>query len=93
MGYVKVARYREFTLLKGLSVFIWSKTAERERGELKVITPGKIVPYKCCLSSWNISAKKDFYTDILLTNVVTHFQLLSVTCIEYGQNVNKHDIS
>ena len=28
-----------------------------------------------------------------LTNIVTHFQPLSVTFIEYGQNVNKHYIS
>ncbi len=27
--------------------------------------------------------KKDFDTDVLLNNVVTHFQLLSVTFIEY----------
>ncbi len=28
-----------------------------------------------------------------LTNVVTHFQLLSVTIIDFGLNANKHDIS
>ncbi len=28
--------------------------------ETKVITPGKIVPYKCCLPSSNISVKEDF---------------------------------
>ncbi len=27
-----------------------------------------------------------------LTNIVTHFQVLFVTFIEYGQNINKHDI-
>ncbi len=28
-----------------------------------------------------------------LNNIFTHFQVLSVTFIEYGQNVNIHDIS
>ncbi len=65
----------------------------REKGELgavetKVITPEKVVPYKCCLPSSNISLKTSF-----LTNLVTHFQLLSARFIECGQNVNKHDIS
>ncbi len=41
----------------------------RERGELgavsiKIITPGKIVPYKSCLPGSNISVK-DFDTDVL----------------------------
>ncbi len=36
---------------------------------------------------------EDFDTNVLLTNVVTHFLVLSITFIEYGQNVNKHDIS
>ncbi len=56
-----------------MSSFIWSKIAEREREEreepgateIKVITPGKIVPYKCCLPSLNISVMKDFHTDAL----------------------------
>ncbi len=58
-------------LLKRTSAFIWSKIAEREREgereggeprvmETKVITPGKIVPHKCCLPSSNFSMKKDF---------------------------------
>ncbi len=34
--------------------------------ETKVIMPEKIVPYKCCLPSWNISVKRDFDTDVLL---------------------------
>ncbi len=43
--------------------------SERERGEpgageTKVITPGKIVPFKCCLPGPNISMKKDFDTDV-----------------------------
>ncbi len=51
-------------------MFIWLKIAKRERGEqgavkIKVITPGKIVPYKCCLPSSNISVKKDFDIDVL----------------------------
>ncbi len=46
------------------------KKSLRVRGELeatetKVITPGKIVPYKCCLPSSSISVKKDFDTDFL----------------------------
>ncbi len=40
--------------------------------KIKVITPGKIVPYKCCLPSWNISMKKGFNTDVLF-DVITHF--------------------
>ncbi len=32
---------------------------------MKVIMPGAIVPNKCCLSSLNISLKKDFDTDAL----------------------------
>ncbi len=45
--------------------------------ETKVITPGKIVPNKCCLSSSNISMKKDFDTDTV--KLTSYFQLLSVT--------------
>ncbi len=60
---------------------------------MKVITPRKIVPFKCCLPSSNISVKKDFTEMFFLTNVVTHFQVLSVTFTEYGKNVNKCDIS
>ncbi len=42
-------------------MLIWSKMAERERVvEMKVVTPGKIVPYKCGHPSSNISVKKDF---------------------------------
>ncbi len=59
--------------------------------ETKVITPRKIVPYKCCLPSSNISVKKDFNKDIFLTNV-THFEVLFVTLTEYGQIINKHHI-
>ncbi len=40
--------------------------------EMEVMMPGKIVPYKCCLPSSNISMKKDFGT-FFLTNVVTQF--------------------
>ncbi len=39
----------------------------------------------------NISIKKDFDTDVFLTEVVAYFQVLSVMFIEYGQKV-KHDI-
>ncbi len=42
----------------------------RERGEpgdvkIDIITPGKIVPDKCCLPGSNISVKKDFDTDVV----------------------------
>ncbi len=55
----------------------------RKRGELgtvqmKVITPGKIVPHKCCLPSLNISVKRILTQTFILTNTVTHFQVLSV---------------
>ncbi len=82
-----------------MSAFLWSKITEQEKergaAQTKVNTPGKIpawltMTYKGCLPSSNISLKKDFDTDVLLTNVVTHVQVLSVTFIEYGQNVNKH---
>ncbi len=59
---------------------------------MEMILPGKIVPYKCCLPSTNISVKKDFDADVLLSNV-THLQVLSVIFIEYGQNIHKRDIS
>ncbi len=60
--------------------------------EKKIITPGKTVPYKRCLPSWNISMKTELTRTFFLTNA-THFQLLSVTFIKYEQNVNKQDIS
>ncbi len=37
----------------------------RERNETKVIAPGKIVPYKRCPPSSNVSVKRDFYTAVL----------------------------
>ncbi len=54
-----------------LCLFDQKSLSERKRGELgagetKVITPGKIVPCKCCLPSTNISMKRDFDTDLLL---------------------------
>ncbi len=58
--------------------------------ELKVITPGKIVPCKCFLLSSNISMKKNFDTDGLF-NSCCHIFL--ATFIEFRQNVNKQDIS
>ncbi len=70
----------------------------RERGELgaiekKVISPGKIVPYKCCIPSSNIRVKEEFDTNFFLTSIITHFQVLSVKFSEYARNVNKHNIS
>ncbi len=38
---------------------------ELDAAEINVITPGKIVPYKCCLPCSKISAKTDFDTDVL----------------------------
>ncbi len=40
--------------------------------ELKVIMPGKIDPYKCCIPSSNISVKKDFDTDVLSYLMLSH---------------------
>ncbi len=60
---------------------------------MEVITPGKIVPYKCCLPGLNISTQRNFDTDFLLTNIVTHLQVPPVMFIEYWQSVNKHNIS
>ncbi len=59
---------------------------------MKVNTPGKIVPYKCCPPSLNIGARLVLTQMVFLTNI-THFQVLSVTFIEYGQKVNKHDVT
>ncbi len=59
---------------------------------MKVIMPGKTVPYKCCLPNSNISVTKVFDTDVLF-NIITHFQGLSIMFIEHGQNVNIRDIS
>ncbi len=40
----------------------------RESGavEMKITAAGKIVSYKCCLLSLNISVKFDFDTDVLI---------------------------
>ncbi len=54
-----------------------------------MITPEKIVSFKGFLPSSNTSVKKDFETDaLILTNTVTHFQVLSANFIEYEQNIN-----
>ncbi len=50
--------------------WLWDCREERQRGKrgevkAKVITPEKILPYKCCLPSFYISRKKDFDTDVL----------------------------
>ncbi len=75
-------------LRERLHLFHQKSLSKRERErlgpgttEIKVITPEKIVPYKCCLPSSDISMKRDFDTDVPLTNAVTHFQLLFVTII------------
>ncbi len=55
-----------------MSAFILSEITQRERKESqelsrkKMITSGKIVPYKWRLPSSNISVKKDFDTEVLL---------------------------
>ncbi len=48
---------------------------DRERGavQMKVMTPGKIVPYKCSLPSSNISVMKNFDTDaplLMLSHII-----------------------
>ncbi len=53
--------------------------------ETKVITPGKIVPSKCCLPSWNIS-----YIILFLNYVITYFQPLYATFMNVDKNVNEH---
>ncbi len=58
----------------------------REREEpgavkTKVITPGKIVPDKCCLPSSNTSVRAILTQTFFLTDV-THFQLLSVSLLK-----------
>ncbi len=66
-----------------MSPFVRSKIAEHKgegSQEMKVTTPGKIVPYKCCIPSSNNSLK-DFGKDVFFNYVVTHFQELSVTLL------------
>ncbi len=41
--------------------------AEMGAAEMKVTMPGKIVSYKYCLASSNVSMKRDFYTDVLFS--------------------------
>ncbi len=68
VGHVKVAT----------SVFIWSKITEQQR-EREAVSHGDQSYYAWknsslqVLPSWNISMKKDFDTNVLLTDVVTHF--------------------
>ncbi len=72
-------------------MFIWSKIVdrvrEREDGSYseEIIRPEKIVPCKCCLPRSNISVKQDFDADVLLSNVVTHCQSLTVPWTKYKQ--------
>ncbi len=47
---------------------------------MKVITPVKVVPYKCCLPSSNTSVK-DFDTDVLF-NLRCH-TFLGIVCNVY----------
>ncbi len=58
---------------------------------MKVNTPGKIVPSKCCLPSLNISVKRDLTQTFFLINVT--FSGTFVMFTEHGQNVSKQDIS
>ncbi len=55
---------------EAVCVYLVKNCSMRERGEpgameTKVIMPRKIVPYKCCLPSPNISLKKEFDTEVL----------------------------
>ncbi len=49
--------------------------------ETKVITPGKIVPYKCCIPTSNVSVKILTQTFLLISFVI-HFQVLSIKFIK-----------
>ncbi len=60
---------------------------ERERGavNMKIITPEKIVPYKCCLLSLNISVKMDFDMDFLFnSSLLFNVVMFIVMFTEYG---------
>ncbi len=59
---------------------------------MKVITPGKIVTSAAFIARTLVRGRISTQT-FFSTNAVTHFQVLSVTFIEYGQNVNEHHIS
>ncbi len=50
-----------------LRLFGQKSPSKRERGikGKKVVPPGKIVPYDCCLPCWNFTVKTDFDTDVL----------------------------
>ncbi len=56
-----VVKTGPFVYFSRSQIVIWSKINEpkREGGaeEPEVITPGKVVPYRCCLPSLNISKK------------------------------------
>ncbi len=54
---------REFLHLFGQKPLSERERVEHGAAEMKVFTHGKIVPYKCCPPSLNISVKKDFDTD------------------------------
>ncbi len=65
------------------------RASERGVFKMKVFTPGKIVPYKCAFLAQILALRRILTQMFFFTNAITHFQLLSVMFIEYGQNVNK----
>ncbi len=80
-----------------MSAWFGQKNAERERERGtrscrdKSYYAWKSSPLQVLPSIANISMKTDFDRRSFLTNIVAHFQVLSVMFIEYGQNVNKHN--
>ncbi len=55
---------------------------------MKVITPGKIGTSTAFIARTLVRGRISTQT-FFSANAVTHFQVLSVTFIEYGQNVKK----
>ncbi len=51
--------------------------------KVKVVTPGKIVPVKCCLSVSNISVKNNFKKDVLINQRCHTFSEMSGVCVTY----------
>ncbi len=77
-------------------ISIFQNITEREREgswELKIVTPGKIVPHIVPAPLAWILAWIRILTQTFFWTYITHFQLLSVMFTEYGQNANTHDIS
>ncbi len=76
-------------------MFTWSKISERERGshgDESYYAWRKKVPVSAAFLARILALRRILTQISFLTEVVTHFQLLFVTFIEYGQHVNKHNI-